>query len=477
MVFFHQFVARAQEVATTHQSKRDSNSNKKARSLKEVLAEMERKYNVRFSFDSDLLEDKYENVGKQPTGNVEQALRVLLAPHQLDFQRISKRYYSIFSKQQKEKADTGTSLHGISFPTGAGVEPFLENGSLKLPESAFLVSGSVTDAAGQPMTGVNILEKGTANGTVSDAEGKFRLQVTDEKAVLVISYIGFTTEEVPVNGRSEIQTQLLPDLQSLSEVVVIGYGTQKQKEVTMAVSSVTSKDIAGVMVTGLDQALQGRLAGVQVTQNSGEPGGNVSVRIRGLGSINGSNEPLYIVDGVPYGSLNAINPNDIERIDVLKDAASAAIYGSRGSNGVVLVTTKRGLAGKVQVTLDAYAGVQSASRKLDLLNGPQFAQLANENLVNGGKDPNPAWSNPSAVPNTDWQDEIFKSAPIQSYNVNYPKRCLRGQEGNPDRRREWKRYPGWFDDRGDFSTDHSVGCSPGRAVQHQSGWEHRSDRY
>jgi TonB-linked SusC/RagA family outer membrane protein len=309
-------------------------------------------------------------------------------------------------------------LHGISFPTGAGVEPFLENGSLKLPESAFLVSGSVTDAAGQPMTGVNILEKGTANGTVSDAEGKFRLQVTDEKAVLVISYIGFTTEEVPVNGRSEIQTQLLPDLQSLSEVVVIGYGTQKQKEVTMAVSSVTSKDIAGVMVTGLDQALQGRLAGVQVTQNSGEPGGNVSVRIRGLGSINGSNEPLYIVDGVPYGSLNAINPNDIERIDVLKDAASAAIYGSRGSNGVVLVTTKRGLAGKVQVTLDAYAGVQSASRKLDLLNGPQFAQLANENLVNGGKDPNPAWSNPSAVPNTDWQDEIFKSAPIQSYNVN-----------------------------------------------------------
>jgi TonB-linked SusC/RagA family outer membrane protein len=172
------------------------------------------------------------------------------------------------------------------------------------------------------------------------------------------------------------------------------------------------------MVTGLDQAMQGRMAGVQVTQNSGEPGGNVSVRIRGLGSINGSNEPLYIVDGVPYGSLNAINPNDIERIDVLKDAASAAIYGSRASNGVVIVTTKRGVAGKVQVTLDAYAGTQSASRKLDLLNGPQFAQLANENLVNGGKAPNPAWSNPSTVPNTDWQDEIFRSAPIQSYNVN-----------------------------------------------------------
>ena len=182
--------------------------------------------------------------------------------------------------------------------------------------------------------------------------------------------------------------------------------------------SVTSKDINAVAVTGLDQAIQGRLSGVQVTQNSGEPGGSVSIRIRGVGSINSSNEPLYVVDGVPYGNLNAINPNDIDRIDVLKDAASAAIYGSRGSNGVVLVTTKRGKAGKITVSFDAYGGFQNAAKKLNLLNGPQFAKLANENLVNGGQKPNPAWSNPATVLNNDWQSSVLQTAPIQNYNIS-----------------------------------------------------------
>jgi TonB-linked SusC/RagA family outer membrane protein len=270
------------------------------------------------------------------------------------------------------------------------------------------------------MPGVSVVLKGTTIGTSTDNNGSYAISVPDEhkNGTLVYSFIGYITEDMPINGQSIIDIKMLPDLKTLSEVVVIGYGTQKQREVTGAIGSVTTKDIAGVAVTGLDQALQGRIAGVQVTQNSGEPGGNVSVRIRGLASINGSNEPLYIVDGVPYGNLNAINPNDIERIDVLKDAASAAIYGSRASNGVVLVTTRRGSAGKVQVTLDAYAGTQSPLRTIPLLNGPQFAQLANEYLVNGGQAPNPAWSNPSRVPNTDWQDEIFNPAPIQSYNVN-----------------------------------------------------------
>ena len=363
--------------------------------VKNVLSNIEKQVDIKFMYTHELIRANRRISIDAANERLEDVLKKLLEPLRINYE-VSGRRILLSSP-----------------PAQSGAVPEMESRSF-----AFTVSGTVSDDGGQPMTGVNILEKGTSNGAVTDAEGRFRLQVADEKAVLVVSYIGYASEEIPVNGRSEIPVRLLPDLQSLSEVVVVGYGTQKQREVTGAVSSVTSKDINGVVVTGLDQAMQGRMAGVQVTQNSGEPGGNVSVRIRGLGSITGNNEPLYIVDGVPYGSLNAINPNDIERIDVLKDAASAAIYGSRGSNGVVIVTTKRGAAGKVQVTLDAYAGIQSASRKLDLLNGPQFARLANENLVNGGQEPNPAWSNPDRVANTDWQDEIFRSAPIQSYNVN-----------------------------------------------------------
>jgi len=478
MVFFHQLVARAQEVATTHQTKREGNPGQKVRSLKAVLAEMERKYNVRFSFDSDLLEDKYENVGKQLPGNVEEALRSLLAPHELHFQKISKKYYTIFSNRKEEKTDKETSLNGIPVPPLDRVGPISHDAVVKLPRFAFLVSGTVADAGGQPMTGVNILEKGTSNGTVSDAQGKFRLQVTDEKAVLVFSYIGFTTEEMPLNGRSEVQAQLLPDLMSLSEVVVVGYGTQKQREVTGAVSSVSSKDINGIVVTGLDQAMQGRMAGVQVTQNSGEPGGGVSVRVRGVGSITGGNEPLYIVDGVPYGSLNAINPNDIERIDVLKDAASAAIYGSRGTNGVVIVTTKRAKAGQLNVNVDAYAGTQSAYRTLDLLNGPQFAALANEHLVNGGEDPNPAWSNPDAMPSTDWQRELLKRAPIQSYNVtvsggNEKTRSLLSvgyfDQGGIVSQSYYKRYTARFNTDYNISRKISVGLTFNAAFEEKRG--------
>jgi TonB-dependent starch-binding outer membrane protein SusC len=293
------------------------------------------------------------------------------------------------------------------------------------------VSGSVKDESGEALPGVNVLEKGTTNGTTTDADGKYMIKLQDDNGILSFSFIGFTTQEVQANGRTLLDVTMLPDIESLDEVVVVGYGTQREREVTGAIGSITSKDISKVVVTGLDQALQGKIAGVQVTQNSGEPGGNVSVRIRGVGSINGSNEPLYIVDGVPYGNLNSINPNDIERIDVLKDAASAAIYGSRGTNGVVIITTKRAKAGKTTVTFDAYVGVQNAYRKLDLLDGKQFATLANQNITTANAERtarglpadqllkvNPAWSNPATVPNIDWQDAVLQSAPIQNYNIN-----------------------------------------------------------
>ena len=278
------------------------------------------------------------------------------------------------------------------------------------------VTGKVLDENGTPLPGASLLEKGTNNGVVTDLDGNFNISVS-ENAVIIVTYIGFKNQEAAVNGRSVINFNMEPDIEQLQDIVVVGYGTQKKAVVTGAVSSISAKEITQVAVTGLDQAMQGRMAGVQVTQNSGEPGGNVSVRIRGVGSLSSSNEPLYVVDGIPVTEgLNNINPNDIERIDVLKDAASAAIYGSRASNGVVLVTTKRGSSGKVQVSLDAYTGWSTVNREVDLLNGPQFARLANQSLERAGLETNANWDNPDSLPSFDWQDALFNSSPI--YNVN-----------------------------------------------------------
>ncbi len=281
------------------------------------------------------------------------------------------------------------------------------------------VSGTITDETGSPLPGVNITIEGTTIGAISDANGKYSINLPTQSAVLVFSFMGYNTQKVTSDGKTPVDIQMTTSAMALGEVVVssIGYGTQKRKDLTGSVAQVKSDDLLKTSVVGFDQALQGKMAGVQVTNNSGEPGGSRSIRIRGVGSINSSNEPLYIVDGVPYGDLNAINVNDIERIDVLKDAAAASIYGSRASNGVVLVTTKHGKKG-FAVSFDAFAGVQTVGKKIKVLNGSQFAELANENLVNGGLPANPMWSSPSTVQNNDWQAALFQPAAMQNYNLN-----------------------------------------------------------
>jgi TonB-dependent SusC/RagA subfamily outer membrane receptor len=205
------------------------------------------------------------------------------------------------------------------------------------------ITGEVVDETGKPLPGASVSVKGTKIATLSDAQGAFTIRVNNSKDVLLVSYLSYAEQEIVVEKNTNIRVTMSKTSQSLNSVVVIGYGSQAKRKVTGAIGSVSASDITEVPVTGLDQALSGRLAGVQVTQNSGAPGGSVSVRIRGVGSFNAGNEPLYVVDGIPLSvNINSINPNDIERIDVLKDAASSAIYGSRASNGVVLVTTKRG---------------------------------------------------------------------------------------------------------------------------------------
>jgi len=289
-----------------------------------------------------------------------------------------------------------------------------------VPQKAERLTGTVVDANGVPLQGASVsLKNNSKIGTVTDKSGKFSFEIANFPVTIVISYVGFANQEVNVSSDAPVQVQLMVSDSKMNEVVVVGYGTQLSKNITGAVSRVGSKEITEVPVVGLDQALIGRVAGVMVTENSAEPGGEVQIRIRGIASITSGSNPLVVIDGVPMSvNLNAINPNDIQSIDLLKDAASTAIYGSRASAGVVLVTTKRGKAGKSTVSFDGFSGIQNVGRTIPLLNGPEFAKLANENLVNGGIAPNPAWANPNNVISTDWQDALFRSAMMHSYNVS-----------------------------------------------------------
>ena len=245
------------------------------------------------------------------------------------------------------------------------------------------VSGRVADEGSAGMPGVNILVKGTATGTVSDSQGNFNINVPASDAVLVFSFVGYLTKEVPVGSQSNINVSLDPDVISLSEVVVTGYGSQSKRDITGAVSIVDSKKLLAVPTSSLGQALQGRVAGVTVG-NDNSPGGGVMVRVRGFGTIN-DNSPLFVVDGVPTkGSLTSLNMNDVASVQVLKDASAASIYGSRAGNGVVIITTKRGKSGKSKLTYDSYYGVQKPWKFLDLLNTQDYASLLWESRKNAG---------------------------------------------------------------------------------------------
>ena len=282
------------------------------------------------------------------------------------------------------------------------------------------VNGVVTDENGLPLAGANILEKGTSNGAQADFDGNFSLTVADSNAILVVSYIGYATQEVSVNGRTQITVKLAEDASKLDEVVVVGYGTVRKSDLTGAVASVDADAINAVPVSSIDQALQGRASGVSVVQNSGIPGAPTTIRIRGTNSIQGGNMPLVIVDGFPVvGGLDGINPADIDRIEILKDASSTAIYGARGTNGVIIVTTKKGKDGRFTVDFDSYYGVQEQSKKVDLLNAQEFMALANERAVNDNE-PELFFPNPSAITaDTDWIDELFDASPIQSHTVTF----------------------------------------------------------
>lgn len=303
--------------------------------------------------------------------------------------------------------------------------------NLSKGQSIKKVTGVITDDKGEPIVGANVIEKGSTNGTVTNVDGNFTIDVS-EGSILLISYVGYDTYEIKVTAKTSYNIVLKEDSEALDEVVVVGYGTMKKKELTGSVSSLKAGDIVKVASNSFTNAIQGKIPGVQITQSSGAPGAGGSVRIRGIGTTSG-NDPLYVVDGMPIGGgnmsisgsgdnisgLSIINPNDIESIEVLKDAAAAAIYGARAANGVILITTKRGHEGLAKVNYNGYVGMQQLWKKPEFLNATEFATLANELFANSGMEANPEFTNPSSLGmGTDWINAIFRTALTQNHDLS-----------------------------------------------------------
>ncbi|WP_268122450.1 SusC/RagA family TonB-linked outer membrane protein [Roseivirga pacifica] len=284
------------------------------------------------------------------------------------------------------------------------------------------VSGKVTDEEGLGIPQANILIKGTTGGTTTDLDGNYSLSVPNANSVLVFSFVGFVPQEVTVNGRETINIVLKLDAQDLDEVVVMGYGSQIETQVTGAVQQLDAAELKDIPVAQVTQKLQGRLAGVQINQQTGKPGQGMNVRIRGAVSILAGSDPLYVVDGFPIaGDINNLNPDEIESISVLKDAASTALYGSRAANGVVLITTRKGTAGTTSINLSAYTGFQRVPQqgRPEMMNGQEFAQFKKESYEDLGQVVPDAFQNPAQYGDGyDWYDAMLQTAPIQNYSVS-----------------------------------------------------------
>lgn len=298
-----------------------------------------------------------------------------------------------------------------------------------LPAQQFKFGGSITDATtGEPIIGANVIVEGTTMGVVTDVNGKFSLEVPNPDAFVVISYLGYKTERVAINKQAYLEIKLIQDITRLDEVIVVGYGTQKKSDIISSVASVRPEKMTKSATLDVGEMLRGKVAGVQITTSDAGPGGSSSIEVRGKSSITGGNSPIVIADGVPIGSINDINPADIESVEVLKDAAAQAIYGAKASNGVILITTKRGKTGKLSVNYNGYYGTQTVKRNFDVYDGVGFAQLKREadRAVNKNiyRDDALVFSAAELQAiaegrSIDWTDEILKSAPIQNHDINF----------------------------------------------------------
>lgn len=356
-----------------------------SKEIKKILSEIERKTDARFTYSSAVV-----NVSREVS---------------IDFRdaQLATVLEELFGAEISWEVRGNRIILKPGEATASGVDKAV------VAESYFevQVSGTVTDENGDPLPGANVLEQGTTNGTTTDIDGKFSLSVMGENSVLIFSFIGYTTQEVAVGNKTTFSIQLEPDYRTLSEVVVVGYGTVKKSDLTGAVSSVKAEELTAYPALDAVQSLQGRAAGVNITSNNGAPGSTMKIRIRGGTSINASSDPIFVVDGFVGAALPP--PEDIASIEVLKDASATAIYGSRGANGVIMVTTKKGKPGKTQISFNSSYSTQREINRLDLLNADQFTDYISE--------ARPGFV--SAGYNTDWQDLIFRRGGIQNYQLSF----------------------------------------------------------
>jgi TonB-linked SusC/RagA family outer membrane protein len=409
--------------------------------LKAALAELEKQYHVSFIYRTNQIDTRVL-LPAHRAGSVEDALSSILTDTGLSFEKVQTNFYVIVPSKESGKSNSRkinqikTKGFNEGEPEASGSTPAINIARLERIGFTLLsaerpladIRGKVSDANGQGIPGVSVVIKGTSRGTTTNGDGDYTLSAPSD-AVLVFSFVGYVSREVSVSNQTLLNVTLQQDERALEEVVVVGYGTQKRASVTGAVSSVTPKDLTAIPVVSAESALQGRVPGVRVV-NNGSPGQSPIVRIRGIGSINFASGPLYVIDGIPSGDLNNLDPKDIESLEVLKDASSAAIYGSRASNGVVIITTKRGSKdGQLHVNVDSYVGTQSVWKKLDLLNTDQYVQYAKALNGNAGialpdrlnNLNTPIYTGATqtfAQTNTNWQDVMFRTAPIQQHQIS-----------------------------------------------------------
>jgi TonB-linked SusC/RagA family outer membrane protein len=382
------------QVSASAFSQRFSLSEKNA-VLDVVLKKIKQQSGYLFLYDSELMQLARPVTVEVKNASLEEVLQKCLAGQPFTYELVNKTIVIKLKEAGTQKAD----IPVIRIDT---------------------VGGTVINASGVAIQGVSVGVKGTTKGTITDERGRFRLPEVPEDAILVFRMIGFEGREEHVTPGKQLNVVLKAELSKLGEVVVVGYGTQKRSDLTGAVSSVRGEQLSGQAISNPVQALTGLAPGVQVLQNSGEPGSALSVRVRGGNSLIGGNEPMYVIDGFPInGTLDNINPNDILSIEVLKDASATAIYGSRGANGVVMVTTKKGKTGRTLVEYDTYFGLQQVTKKIDMLNAREFATIANVRAANDNEAPFFTDAEINALgKGTDWQNEIFRTSPIQNHSLS-----------------------------------------------------------
>lgn len=373
--------------------------NKQNSTMIEVFKEIEKNTDYTFFYNDNKIDVNREVSVSASNAHIEEILSEVLENTNYSYKIIDKQ---ILIQQSEGKL---ASVSGVN-------------------QNKKKITGKVLDSTGMPIIGANVIEKGTSsNGTITDIDGNFSLEV-DANSIIVVSYIGYSNQEVKVGNKSNFSIALKEDTKTLDEVVVVGYGTQKKVNLTGAVASFRPEDIAEVQTNSVSSMIKGQLSGVQITQNNGKPGASSTIRIRGVGTLGADekNNPLLVVDGqaVDYG-IETIDPNDIESVSVLKDASSAAIYGSRAANGVILLTTKRGNNGVGKLSFNAYASVQTMMKKIDLLNAEDYVMLQNEAYKNAGMESAFAHEPSYYGKGTDWIDELTQLSTIQEYNISFSK--------------------------------------------------------